>query len=250
MPTSTPRPARKLGRPARPQRADSRDAMLDVATALFAAQGVAATTIAHIARRADVTPAMVHYYFKNREQLIDVVVAERLAPVIASVWAPAALPAGNGPGAAPPTPPEPRAMVAQVVARIMQCAAERPWLAPLWMREVVNEGGQLREKVFRYLPVERLHAFAATITSAQQQGAVNPGIEPRLVFLSILGMTLLPLATSALWQRIWDAQGRAAGLDADAIAAHATALLAGGLFPSEPRARRPAARRTPTRQGR
>jgi len=247
MPTTPPRPPRRLGRPARPQRGDSRDAMLDVATALFASQGVAATTIAHIARRADVTPAMVHYYFKNREQLIDVVVAERLAPVIAFVWAPAALPPADAAGAPPPGP---HAMVAQIVARIVQCAAERPWLAPLWMREVVNEGGQLREKVFRYLPVDHLHAFAAAVAAAQRQGAVNPGIEPRLVFLSILGMTLLPLATAALWQRLWAPQGGTAGLDADAIAAHATAMLTGGLFPPESRTRRPAARRSPARQGR
>ncbi|MBV7485879.1 TetR/AcrR family transcriptional regulator [Bordetella sp. BOR01] len=237
-------PARRLGRPARPQRADSRDAMLDVATALFASQGVAATTIAHIARRTEVTPAMVHYYFKNREQLIDVVVTERLAPVIAFVWAPAALPRADASSA---TPPDPRTVVAQVVTRIVQCAAERPWLAPLWMREVVNEGGQLREKVFRYLPVDHLHAFAAMIATGQRSGTVNPGIEPRLVFLSILGMTLLPMATSALWRRIW-AEG-ATALDTDAIAAHAVAMLSGGLFPPASSRRRPAARRTPQRPG-
>src|SRR3546814_4525282 len=134
MMTPVPPPVLPICRPARPSGADGRDAMLDVATALFAARGVAATTIAHIARQADVTPAMVHYYFKNREQLIDVMVAERVAPVIAFVWAPAAAPLSSG-GA----PPDARAVVAQVVTRIVQCAAERPWLPPLWMREVVNE---------------------------------------------------------------------------------------------------------------
>ncbi|MBO9357510.1 TetR family transcriptional regulator [Bordetella petrii] len=239
MTAPAPTPARKLGRPARPRPADGRDAMLEVATALFASQGVAATTIAHIARRADVTPAMVHYYFKNREQLIDVVVAERVAPVIAFVWAPAA------PAVAPP---DARAVVTQVVARIVQCAAERPWLAPLWMREVVNEGGQLREKVFRYLPIDRLHAFTAMIQAGQRDGSVNPAIEPRLVFLSILGMTLLPLATAALSRRIWARQGGPAVPDADAVAAHAVAMLTGGLFPLRA-SRRPAARRPSSRPG-
>src|SRR3546814_6841224 len=82
---------------------------------------------------------------------------------------------------------------------------------------VVNEGVQLREKVFRYLPIDRLHAFAAMIHAGQRDGSVNPGIEPRRVFLSILGMTLLPLATSALSHRIWTRQDGAAALDADAI---------------------------------
>lgn len=236
--------SRKLGRPARPAGADGRDAMLDVATELFASQGVAATTIAHIAKGAGVTSAMVHYYFKNREQLIDVVVAERLAPVIAYVWAPAA----TGPAADDATAAGPHAMVARVVRRIVQCASERPWLAPLWMREVVNAGGQLRERVFRQLPFDHLHAFAALIAQGQRAGAVNRDVEPRLVFLSVLGMTLVPLATSDLWQRIWADDGNAATLDPDTIAAHAIAILSGGLFPpSSSTRRRPA--RLPPRPG-
>ncbi|MDM9557438.1 MULTISPECIES: TetR/AcrR family transcriptional regulator [Bordetella] len=237
--------SRKLGRPARPASADGRDAMLDVATALFASQGVAATTIAHIAAGAGVTSAMVHYYFKNREQLIDVVVAERLAPVIAYVWAPAVAQAAAGDAA----PADPHAMVARVVQRIVQCASERPWLAPLWMREVVNAGGQLRERVFRQLPFDHLHAFAAQIAQAQHAGAVNPHVEPRLVFLSVLGMTLVPLATADLWQRIWADDGAAAGLQPDTIATHAIAILSGGLLPPSSSTRRRPARRSPSRPG-
>jgi AcrR family transcriptional regulator len=71
-----------------------RGQLLDLATELFAARGVAATTIAHIAQRAGVTPAMVHYYFKSRDQLIDAVVLERIVPVIGFVWAP--VPLGQG----------------------------------------------------------------------------------------------------------------------------------------------------------
>ena len=41
---------------------------------LFARQGVAATTFAAIAKRAGLTPAMMHYYFKAREHLLDCVV--------------------------------------------------------------------------------------------------------------------------------------------------------------------------------
>ena len=61
--------------------------MLDVAIQLFAERGIAATTVAQIAA-AGVTSAMVHYYFTNREQLLDAIVEERLAQVIAFVWRP------------------------------------------------------------------------------------------------------------------------------------------------------------------
>ena len=67
---------------------DLRDHMLDVAIQLFAERGIAATTVAQIAAAAGVTSAMVHYYFTNREQLLDAIVEERLAQVIAFVWRP------------------------------------------------------------------------------------------------------------------------------------------------------------------
>ncbi|PND30340.1 TetR/AcrR family transcriptional regulator [Achromobacter pulmonis] len=204
--------------------------LLDLATQRFAASGVAATTIAHIAQLAGVTPAMVHYYFKSRDQLIDAVVQERLVPVIAYVWAP--VPVAAGEAQEPPADPAAtvRAFIAEIVGRVVRSAAERPWLPALWLHEVVNEGGQLRERVLRHLPADRLHAFAALIADCHRQGAITPGVEPRLVFLSLLGLTLLPLATSSLWRRVWQGDPQAQALDTEAIAAHAIAMLTGGLF--------------------
>lgn len=224
-PVPPPAP-RRPGRPVRPDNAAMRADLLGIATGLFAAQGVAATTIAHIAQRAAVTPAMVHYYFKNRDQLIDAVVQERVLPVIGYVWAPVpvTLDPGQDPAAAA------RGFLAEIVKRIVQSATQQPWLPALWMHEVVNEGGQLRERVLPHLPSDRLQAFAGLIAQAQRQGVITPGVEPRLVFLSILGLTLLPLATSNLWRRIWQGDAQAQAIDTDAIAAHAIAMLTGGLF--------------------
>ncbi|WP_181391091.1 TetR/AcrR family transcriptional regulator [Achromobacter pulmonis] len=226
-PPATPR---RPGRPPRPDSAAMRARLLDLATQRFAASGVAATTIAHIAQLAGVTPAMVHYYFKSRDQLIDAVVQERLVPVIAYVWAP--VPVAAGEAQEPPADPAAtvRAFIAEIVGRVVRSAAERPWLPALWLHEVVNEGGQLRERVLRHLPADRLHAFAALIADCHRQGAITPGVEPRLVFLSLLGLTLLPLATSSLWRRVWQGDPQAQALDTEAIAAHAIAMLTGGLF--------------------
>ncbi len=77
--TRKPSPRRARGRPAVAAEIGTREALLDAAVALFAEQGVGATTSAEIAARAGVTPAMVHYHFRNRERLLDAVVDERLA---------------------------------------------------------------------------------------------------------------------------------------------------------------------------
>lgn len=217
---------RRPGRPPRPDNAAARANLLDVATGLFAAQGVAATTLTHIAQRAGVTSAMVHYYFKSRDQLIDAVVLERIVPVIGFVWSP--VPQAQDPTADPPAAV--RAFITEVVNRLVQSAAERPWLPGIWLHEVVNEGGQLRDRVLRHLPAERLQAFSGLIAASQRVGAITPGVEPRLVFLSVLGLTLLPLATSSLWRRVLQDDAQAQSIDTRAIAAHAIAMLTGGLF--------------------
>lgn len=55
--------------------------MLDTALNLFARQGIVDTSLNAIAREANVTPAMLHYYFHNRDQLLDVLIEERFLPV-------------------------------------------------------------------------------------------------------------------------------------------------------------------------
>lgn len=221
-----------------------RDQLLDIATDLFAKQGVAATRLAHIAERAGFTSAMLHYYFKSRDQLLDAVVLERVVPVIGYVWSPVPQTPRRLQGSAEAT----RAVIAEIVSRIVRCGTDRPWLPSLWMHEVVNEGGQLRERVLRHLPAQRLQVFAGLIADSQRAGAITPDVEPRLVFLSILGLTLLPLATSSLWRRIWQDDPQARAIGHETIAAHATAMLTGGLF--SPPAAPPPAPATPAKRTR
>ena len=57
------------------QSPDVRARLLDAAVLRFSEQGVAGTTVAEIAKHAGVTSAMVHYYFKTKDQLLDAVVA-------------------------------------------------------------------------------------------------------------------------------------------------------------------------------
>ncbi|WP_429942405.1 TetR/AcrR family transcriptional regulator, partial [Achromobacter xylosoxidans] len=211
---------------------------------LFAKQGVAATRLAHIAERAGFTSAMLHYYFKSRDQLLDAVVLERVVPVIGYVWSPVPQTPRRLQGSAEAT----RAVIAEIVSRIVRCGTDRPWLPSLWIHEVVNEGGQLRERVLRHLPAQRLQVFAGLIADSQRAGAITPDVEPRLVFLSILGLTLLPLATSSLWRRIWQDDPQARAIGHETIAAHATAMLTGGLF--SPPAAPPPAPATPAKRTR
>ncbi len=197
----------------------TREQLLDAATTLFAERGIAATTVAQIAERVGVTSAMVHYYFKNRDQLLDAIVEERIMRFTAMVWE-----SFTG------SETDPIALVKGLVARIIRACDAMPWLPPLWIREIVNEGGLLREKTLQHIPLDRQRQFAECIRAGQKRGEVNKGIDPRLLYMSIVGLTLLPMAAAKIWSRIpiLDGVGR------DDLARHVAALLMHGLGNTAP----------------
>src|ERR1700692_3707787 len=85
VPAGPPKSGRRRGRPTGTQHGEPRALLLDIALVLFARQGIMETTLGAIAREAGVTPAMVHYYFKTRDQLLDVLIAERFVPLRAAL---------------------------------------------------------------------------------------------------------------------------------------------------------------------
>ncbi|HBG07146.1 MAG: TetR family transcriptional regulator [Geobacteraceae bacterium GWC2_58_44] len=208
----------KQGAPPEASGADTREQLLDAAAALFAEHGIAATTVAKIAALVGVTSAMIHYYFKTRDQLLDAIVQERIVQFIAFVWDPIAN-----------DEDDPTALITGLIDRIASFTDAKPWLPPLWIGEVINEGGLLRERVLQHIPVDRLKLFVACIASGQKKGTVNPDLDPRLLFMSVLGLTILPLAMA----RVWNVIPIMNGVSRDDITRHATALILHGLVSPE-----------------
>lgn len=193
----------------------ARGRLLDAAVHLFSEQGVAGTALAEIAHRAGVTSAMVHYYFKTKDQLLDAVVAEKLVgEFIAFV-------AGGlaGPG------DDPRAAAAGLARRIVQASDVMPWLPPLWVREVISAGGALRDKLIRRVDLQMPQRFKACIAAGQKRGIVNRGLNPQLLFMSIIGLTMLPLSMAKDWDRI----PLIGNVTKPELERHILALLAHGL---------------------
>ena len=194
---------------------DVRAKLLDAAVRLFAEQGVAGTTVAEIARRAGVTSAMVHYYFKTKDQLLDAVVAEKLVGEFIAFVA----------GELDRGQPEPLALVEHLVWRIVKASDAWPWLPPLWVREVISQGGALREKLIQRVDLGKPERFKAGIAAAQKAGRVNPEINPQLTFMSIMALTMLPLSMAKDWDRI-PLIGRVSKPE---LGRHVVALLQHGL---------------------
>jgi TetR/AcrR family transcriptional regulator len=201
------------GRPAARLERDARELLLAAATDLFAEHGIAATTFAMIANRAGLTPAMLHYYFKNREQLLDVVVEERLAPLIASVWNPVEA------GAAA------EEVIRGIVERMLAGIERMPWIPSTWMREVLNEGGLLRSRVLRQLPFDKVKILGEAVAHGQASQMINPSLDPGLIVFSIIGLVMLHMATVRFWAEVFARKTPSR----DAMCRHITGLLLNGL---------------------
>ncbi|CAB3795242.1 TetR/AcrR family transcriptional regulator [Paraburkholderia caffeinilytica] len=219
IPAPPSAPARRPGRPSGSARGpEQRSRLLDAALALFARQGIVDTTLGEIAREAGFTPAMMHYYFKTRDQLLDVLIDERFAPLRAGIGVPFQ-----------ENPDDPVAAITQLAQRLVKTASDNPWFPSLWVREVISDGGLLRQRMHERFGDASQKASLLAIARWQKEGRLNAGLEPSLVFVTLLGMTILPLAASKLWRN--DPARRNIG--SEEIAQHAVALLVQGVGPGK-----------------
>lgn len=227
QPPSTPTPRSRSSRPATAKRrprppgrptagdGDRREHVLDAALACYLQRGIAATSLRDISRQAGVTPALLHYYFDAAAGLREAVVAERVLPVFGQAQA-VLLDMRDAP-------------LRQTLEAFVDCIcgliARHPWLPSLWIREVVSEGGELRDLLTTGLMRELAAPMVARFAAEQADGRLNPGLEPRLLMVSLVGLTLLPAAGMPIWQQVF----AAGDLGVDAIRTHALALLERGL---------------------
>ncbi len=210
---------RAPGRPvsSRAPSADLRNRILDAAIESFVRDGVAATTLRQIAHAASVTPALLHYYFGDRTQLRNAVIEERLMPIFAELRVPLQQ-AGD----------DIQAVVASFVSGIGDLVARNPWLPALWVREVLSEGGALRELLVGRIAPQLPLFLAQRFEAAQRAGKLNPDLDPRLLVVSLVGLTLFPAAGAPIWRRIFDMDD-VASLDGDPLRRHTMALLERGM---------------------
>lgn len=191
-----------------------RERLLDAAVQAFAHTGIQAASLRGIAEQAGVTPALVNYYFGNKARLVEAMIDERFMPLIRGV-AERLQQAGD----------DPRELVQRFVRGMSEMVVQHPWIPPLWVREILCEGGALREQLTsRIAPLVPL-LLAQRFAAAQARGGLNPVLDPRLLVVSLIGLTMLPYAAAPLWRGIFANPQ----LGDEALIAHTLALLEHGM---------------------
>ena len=205
---------RKPGRPrgSRPN-AENRERLIDIALRLFSQQGIARTSLNAIAREAGVTPAMLHYYFNSREQLLDVMIEERFLPLREQIT-----------GVFGEYPDDPVMALSEMVKTLAIVAAQHEWFAPLWMQEVIGEMPVLRQHLHARFGEEKYHATLARVKSWQESGKLNPHLTAELLFTTLLSLVLVPFSRMRNDERL-------AMLTPVIIVSNALALLRQGIGP-------------------
>jgi AcrR family transcriptional regulator len=215
------RKPRQPGRPRQAAQADMRGTTLDAALKLFAARGIGATSLRDIARAAGVTPALLHYYFDSKPGLVDAVIAERLMPVVVQLRD--ALPAGAADSAA---------LIAGFTRAAFALLDRHPWFPQLWVREVLCEGGALREMLVKRVAPLIPQQLARRFADAQACGELNAALDPRLLVVSLVGLTLFTAASAPIWRAVF----RADDVDTETLRMHTMALLDRGALTASAKA--------------
>lgn len=216
MSPSKPRsPVRRApGRPATDS-PDLRPRLIEAALECFVRDGIAATSLRSIASQAGVTPALLNYYFGGKLALRDAVFEERLMPAVQTLREHVAK-AGD----------DAHVMAQSFVRGVFGVLQAYPWFPSLWVREVLCEGGALRELLLSRIGPDMPHMLADKFAEAQRRGLLNPALDPRLLVVSMIGLTLFPAAGAPIWRQIFQAE-----LSMDDLADHALALLGHGMEP-------------------
>lgn len=203
---------RRPGRPRGGKRVTaSREQLLDIALNLFSRQGIANTSLNAIAKEAGVTPAMLHYYFNSREQLLDAMIEERFLPLrsrIGTIFA--------------DNQDSPVNALTEMVKVLATLAEEHHWFAPLWMQEVIGEMPVLRTHLQARFGDEKYQATLATLTGWQQEGKLNQALAPELLFTTLLSLVLVPFSRMRNDERLKT-------LSPDIIVRHALAVIGNGI---------------------
>jgi AcrR family transcriptional regulator len=206
--------AKKPGRPLADETVIRRQLLLETAVELFASQGIAATSLHVIAQKAHVTPALVHYYFGNKQKLVDAVILERLVPLMTELVKPLEMEESD-----------PLRAIQALAHWLIDLTSSTPWLSALWVREVLSEGGQLRAWIVDNIALQLNDKLEKLVRAAQKKGQLNKKLDPRLLIVSLIGLTLFPLACAPIWQAFPGNRN----ISTEAMSKHMLELFANGI---------------------
>ncbi|MEN8182684.1 MAG: TetR/AcrR family transcriptional regulator [Myxococcota bacterium] len=170
--------------PGRPRQADGgedvRGRLLTAATELFAKRGFGEVGVREVANAAGVTPAMVSYYFGDKQGLYEAMLERVFQNLMARVSELARHESEN----------EDR--LSSFVRLHIATLAHDPWVPQLILREVLSAEGPLRERFVEGFARRMTDAVLGIIREEKAAGRLRQDLDPQLTVLSLMGLSVFP----------------------------------------------------------
>lgn len=219
-----PRRAKPRG-PGRPVRAEGESAdlvrqrLVDSARSLFTLRGFGEVSVREIAREAGVTPAMIAYYFGDKQGLYEAMLTSVFDTLLARVRELAA------------QSPTSTAPVEAFVRLYVGTIASQPWLPALLLREVVAGDSAVRARFVERFASRAAALLPGLLSAEIASGALRADLDPKLAVLSLVAMCVFPFLAYPITGKVL---GYELGGDfVEGLAAHATKLFLDGARPRE-----------------
>ena len=173
-------------KPAAPSPA-TRDVILDSAQGLFATRGLGPTTIQAIGAEAGINPALLYYYFPNKEELYRAVL-RRLADQL-----------GARGTAALEQPSTPTTAIRTLVRAQAEFLAANPDAPRLIVRELIDHDARHAEAHILRVAAGVLQRLSSVIAAGQKAGEFRHDLDPRFAAVSTISqMVYFTLARPAI----------------------------------------------------
>lgn len=157
-----------------PTEPDARARILSAARAVFAAHGFRGASVRTIASDANVTAAMINYYFRSKEALYAGVVEDALSVLVARLGAAFRDEGGARTDGGDPLPVAPRAALAERLAlAYFDFLAEERELQRLVAREMFERDARLPSLVARLVGPLRARLLPTALTDVDAQRVVS-----------------------------------------------------------------------------
>lgn len=167
-----------------------REALLHAAREFFSRRDFRAVSLREIAARAGVNPAMVHYYFGDKEGLYVAMVEGSIATVLDQL---------------PSLPEDPQgpADLRGFLRAYVRLLASDPWLPNLVVREVLFGEAGFRRRFVERFPLRIAEGLGRLIAAEQAAGRLRRDLDPRLATLSLISMAVFPFVAGPVVEQLW-----------------------------------------------
>ncbi len=173
----------------------SREAILAAGKALFARQGLAATTIKAIAELAGVNSALIYYYFDDKDALYEAVLTDVVSRLPEGLHAIAT------------ESPTPRESLTAIIRAQAALFVSEPELPRLIARELADHEAAHATDVLQERARRLLGVVAGLIRDGQAAGSFNPAFEPELAAVSVMSQVNWFCIAGPAIERILDRPG-------------------------------------------